>query len=98
VDQAMVHGDHDSAAREHADALDAGHVGHLPRPRAGGVHGHARVDVGLLAGARVAHPGAGNLVAVTMDGGDGVVGKDSPTALLDPVAHRPHRLPHVDVG
>ena len=57
-----------------------------------------RVDVELLAGARVAHARAGDLVALAVDGGDRVVGEDPAAALLDAVAHRPHGLPDVDVG
>src|SRR6185312_15942567 len=80
------------------DALDAGHVGYLADPRAGCVDGHAGMDVHLVAGARVAHPGAADLVALAVDGGHRVVREDPAAALLDPLAHRPHGLPDIDVG
>ena len=51
VHEPVVHRDHDPPAREHADALDPGHLGDRAGPRARSVHRHPGFDVDLLAGA-----------------------------------------------
>ena len=98
VHQPVVHRDHDPAAREDADALDAGHLRDVPGPRAGGVDRDARLYVGLLAGALVAQARARDLVAVAVDGDRPVIGEHPGAALLRAARHRPHHLPHLDVA
>ena len=89
VHQPVVHRDHDPAARQDADALDAGHVGDVPGPRAGRVDGDARLHVGLLARARVAQARARDLVAVAVHGDGRVVGQHARAALLRAARHAP---------
>ena len=98
VHQPVVHRDHDPAARQDADALDARHLGDVPRPRARRVDGDARLDVGLLARAPVAHARARDFVAVAVHGDRRVVGQHARAALLRAARHRPDRLPHVDAA
>ncbi len=98
VHEPMVHRDHDSAARQHPDALDPGHVRDPARPGATGVDGHLGLDVQLVARADVAHARARNPIAGPVDVNRLVIGEDPRAPLLGAVGHRPHRLPHVDVG
>ena len=100
VDEPVVHRDHDPPPREDPDALDAGHLGDLARPRPGGVDGHPRLDFSLLPRARVAHARTRDLIAVTRDPHDRVVGHHLRAAHPGPVCERPDELPdlHVPVG
>ena len=98
VHEPMVHRDHDPPPRQHADALDAGHVGDLPGPGARGVDRHPGLHVELLPGGAAAQPRAGHVVALAVDGDHLVVGQDPRAPLLGAARHRPDCLPHVDVG
>ncbi len=98
VHQPVVHGDHDSPPRQHADALDSRQIRDLAGPGAGGVDGDPRLDVHLLSAALVANAGPGHLIAVAVDRHGAVIREHPRPALLGAVGHRPDRLPDVDVG
>ena len=75
VHQAVVHRDHDPAARDDGHGLGAGHLGDLTGPRAGAVEHEGAVDADVLAALLVAADDGGHAVAVAPDLRHPVIGE-----------------------
>ncbi len=96
VHQAVVHRDHDAAARHDLYVVAACHPRDLARPGAGAVEHEVAADPYLLAGLGVMADHRGDRVAVPLDARHLVVGEDLGAVLLRGLCRGPDELPAVD--